>query len=567
MIGRKDSVRRMKKVCKLWADSDWWLIGVLIGVIGIGRAALGLQSYPYGDDMVYGPLARLAIDPSLYPGDEQLRSFDNHAWLYGLIWRAADATIGVVQAHMALTVALTVLVGLIMLWIAQSLGAAGRFVPLAFLIANVVDLRGVGRGAYGGAIGDHFHLQSLAICFSLLAFLAILKGRGIWAGCALGLAALAQPVLAFHAAVAIGCFYLPSGWRGLKHLSLVGVTSILIASPVLAGLSGLDLTAAYSADSIVRDGYLWRADHHYLLPRQEYLLFSLYGVLGFVAARLLGKGVGLNVGLAIFGGLSFGFYAYGFGRQTLSSLPYVLDLSRSSPLLWVVSAAFASAAAEKAWARGDRGSLFLIGAPIFAIVAANYQWSGVAVFALIISLMPVLGEAVPKIPRLFFAGAIAVAGTGAVIVSVITTTPPLDRDPNLKDFYLWARKDSRPDGMFVAPPFIADIREFAQRSVWVDFRAVSMAQPDQMMESRRRHEAITPGFEALPPIGGWQGARLWTLAYVTRHTTMSVVDLLRRTGADYFVTYVSDTSSEIAGAGLKIAYADDHVLVLELRRP
>ena len=80
-------------------DTNWRLIGVLIGVIGLGRAALGLHQYPFGDDMVYGPLARLAADPWLYPGDEQLRMFENHAWLYGVIWRAADASVGVVPAH------------------------------------------------------------------------------------------------------------------------------------------------------------------------------------------------------------------------------------------------------------------------------------------------------------------------------------------------------------------------------------------------------------------------------------------------------------------------------------
>ena len=283
--------------------------------------------------MVCGPLACLAADETLYIGDDQLRSFENHAWLYGLILRAADATIGVVPAHLALTIGLTVLVGLTMLWIARAVGAAGWLIPLAFLVANVVEVRGIGRGADGGAFGDHFHLQSLAIVFSLLAFLAVLCARWIWAGVALGLAALAQPVLAFHAALAVGCLLLARGKDGVAQLLMVAVTSMIAAAPALLTLLDLEFGAVEGVGRVIRDGYLWRADHHYQLTVHHYLLLGLYGTLGFLAVRRfggsavrrLGQGGGLIFGLAMTGALCWVFYTNTFGLQMASTLPYVLD--------------------------------------------------------------------------------------------------------------------------------------------------------------------------------------------------------------------------------------------------
>ena len=543
---------------------DWRLIGVLIGVIGLGRAALGVQLYPYGDDMVYGPLARLAADPSLYAGDEQLRSFENHAWLYGLIWRAAEATVGVVPAHMALTLGLTLLVGLVMLWIARAVGAAGWFVPLAFLLANVVELRGIGRGAYGGSFGDHFHLQSLAITLGLVAFLTVLRSQWLWAGVALGLAALAQPVLAFHAAFAVGCYLLTQGRSGFRPLIIVAVISMVVAAPALSSLLELEFGAAIDTERVIKDGYLWRADHHYRLPVLQFMLLGLYATMGLIAARHLALGAGLVLGLAILGALCWVFYSDAFGLHTASTLPYILDLSRSSPLLWVLASALAAAGAEVAWRTGDSITVFLIGCIAILIVILNYHWDGFAVTAMLLGLASVAGLVV----RTRFLPTVSAAiGVVAAAVSVSTASAPLDRDANFRAFYEWAQEQTPKDAIFIAPPFVADIRELAQRPVWVDFRAVSMAQPDQIMLSRERHEQITPGFEVLPDVGGWSGARNWTIAYGLKHDASSIAAVLDRTQAAYFVTYQPDEPLEIAGAGLKIAYADEHVLVLEAGRP
>ncbi len=545
-------------------SSEWGPIGALIGVIGLSRLALGLHLYPYGDDMVYGPLARLAADPTLYSGDEQLRSFENHAWLYGLIWRAADTTIGVIPAHLALTLGLTMLVGLTMLWIARAFGAAGWLVPLAFLAANLVELRGIGRGAYGGAFGDHFHLQSLAIALSLLAFLGVLRARWIWAGVALGLAALAQPVLAFHAAFAVGCLLLARGRDGMSPLASVAVISMVVAAPALISVLGLELGGVENTERVILDGYLWRAGHHYQLSAREYLCLGLYATLGFLAARRLGQGGGLVFGLALTGALCWVFYSTAVGLQTASILPYILDFSRSSPLLWVFASALAAAAVEVAWRGEDRLTACLIGGVAVLILALNFLWGGIAVAALTISLLCVV---LATRQGILFPSILAATGVAAMNFSAFNASEALDRDPNMKAFYEWARDETPIDASFIAPPFIADIREFARRPVWVDFRAVSMAQPDQIMLSRKRHELITPGFESLPEIGGWKGARLWTLAYGAKHDTASIAAVLKATKAAYFVTYKAHALDDIAGAGLKIAYTDDHAVVLEMADP
>lgn len=553
-------MKRMRDVM----STDWRPLGALICVIGLGRLALGLHLYPYGDDMVYGPLARLAADATLYAGDEQLRSFENHAWLYGLIWRAAEATVGVIPAHLALTLGLTLLVGLTMLWIARAVGAAGWLVPLAFLLANVVELRGIGRGAYGGALGDHFHLQSLACALSLLTFLGVLRGRWIWAGVALGLAALAQPVLAFHAAFAVGCLLLAQGRAGFAPLARVAVVSMVVAAPALINVLGLEFGGVEDTERVIRDGYLWRASHHYLPPVREHLCLGLYATLGFLAARRLGQGGGLVFGLSLIGAFCWVFYSNDLGLQTVSTMPYILDFSRSSPLLWVLASALAAAAVELAWRSEDRLTACLIGGVAALILALNFQWGGIAVAALAVSLLSIVLATRPgsRMPVMF-----AATGVAAMIISAIGASEALDRDPKMKAFYEWARDETPKDAMFIAPPFIADIREFARRPLWVDFRAVSMAQPDQIMLSRKRHEMITPGFETLPEIGGWKGARLWTLAYGAKHDPTSIAAALKTTEAAYFVTYKAHVLDDIAGAGLKMAYTDDHAVVLELIDP
>lgn len=545
-------------------SADWRPIAALICIIGLARLALGLHLYPYGDDMVYGPLARLAADPTLYSGDEQLRTFENHAWLYGLIWRAADATVGVIPVHLALTIGLTVLVGLTMLWIARAVGAIGWLVPLAFLIANVAELQGIGRGAYGGAFGDHFHLQSLAIVCSLLAFLAVLRAKWIGAGAALGFAALAQPVLAFHAAFAVGCFLLARGRGGIWPLTMVAVTSMIVAVPALVSVLEMEFGGVVDTERVIRDGYLWRADHHYRLPSRELLCLGLYATLGLLAVRRLGQGGGLVLGLVLIAASCWVIYSDALGLQTASTLPYMLDFSRSSPLIWVLSSALAAAAAEIAWRGEDRLSAYLIGGVAALILATNFQWGPVAAIALVVSAASIF---LMKKPGAIIPAMLAVTGVMATMFSVLGASAPLDRAPALKAFYEWARDDTPKDAMFIAPPHIAEIRELAQRPVWVDFRAVSMSQPDQIMLSRERHERITPGFEGLPEIGGWTGAWAWTLFYAVKHDAASIAAALRATEAAYFVTYKPKTPYDIAGAGLKIAYTDDHAVVFELYQP
>ncbi|MEM7270601.1 MAG: hypothetical protein AAF401_15285, partial [Pseudomonadota bacterium] len=82
----------MSKGLSFGSELRLWL--AMLGVAALARAAMGLRAYPYGDDLVYGPLAKLSADPGAFSGDEHLRAFDNHAWLYSLFWRGAEATIG-----------------------------------------------------------------------------------------------------------------------------------------------------------------------------------------------------------------------------------------------------------------------------------------------------------------------------------------------------------------------------------------------------------------------------------------------------------------------------------------
>ncbi len=559
-----DSVARMEGKGR-FAWPDWRLIAALIGVIGVARAALGLQVYPCGDDMVYGPLARLAADPSLYPGDVQLAAFENHAWVYSLIWRASDATIGVTPAHLTLTIALTFAAGLLMLAIMRTLGVAGWFAPFAFVLASLASQRGIGRGDYGGAIGDHFHLQSLACVLCLAAFLAVLRHRWALAGAALGLAALAQPALAAQGAVAAACGALALGRGGLRPVAIMALVSIIVATPMTIRMWGAPTAAEVDTASAIADGYIWRAGHHYLIPFSGYLVFALYAAFGLAGCRNA-VAVGIVGGLAVSGVLCFLIFAdpLGLGVGQVSVIPYMLDLSRSSPLLWVMGAAMGAAGMEQAWTDRKWSKLFAPGLAAAALIALNFEFEVLSLAAFALAAFVALAGALCI--KLVTAG-IAAVGISAVIWSIIAAPPPLDRDPALKGFYEWALQDTAPDSLFIAPPMVADIRELARRAVWVDFRAVSMAQPDQTMLSRRRHEMITPNFADLPDIGGWDGAYIWTVAYSDRHDRESITALLDETGASYFVTFRTEKTSKFADDGLKTAYADDHTLVFRRSDP
>ena len=549
---------------------DWPVILATLGAAGMARAAMGLESYPFGDDLVYGPLARAMLDPTLYAGDAQLEAFGNHAWLYSWLWIAADRTLGVAPVFLAMTLAISAAVALGLLSIMNALGARGRLAPLALCLAVAVEQRGVGRGDYGGAFTDHFHLQGVAIALSLFAVSAVFRGRALPAGALLGVAALAHPVLALHAAAAIGLAWIFGGRRDFRALVYTAGLAALIAAPfhmpLLATIGAEPLTR--SAEDVIRNGYYFRASHHYLIPAGALLVLGLYLVAGLLGALTLSgevgrRALGLIVGFASLTFLLAIFHWDGIDPsfRYVSTLIYVLDFSRSTPLIWCLGPALALAALE---ASGDlaRPRRWALAAPLVAIAAINIKISVFAWGAYVLAVLFAFGSSLAT--GMVLAGAGALLTTLLVLKLEIPRRPPVEGRPLID----WLRFETRPGETIIAPPGIANLREFARRPVYVDFRMVSMAQPAQIMLFRERMERITPGFERAGAAGGWDAAVPWSILYFEGNDPLRIAELLRDTGATYFVGLAASgfADEEVDAAGLLRAYSGERFQVYA-RRP
>lgn len=546
--------------------ADWPVILTTLGAAGLARAALGIEPYPFGDDLIYGPLARKAADPSLYPGDAQLDAFVNHAQAYSWIWRAADATLGVAPVFLVLTLAITAGTALAMLSIMRAVGARGALTPLAVLLAGVVTLRGVGRGDYGGIFTDHFHHQGVAILLALFAFAALLRERAALCGLLLGLAALFHPALALHAAFAVGCGWLLTA-GGLRGLFITAGVSALVAAPVVAPilLASAETQATWSVERVIRDGYFFRAAHHYQLGVDQMLVLALYLLAAMMGARMLGRraAAGLALAFALMALTICAFYLRAFDHplRYVSVWVYVLDFTRSTPLLWALGAALGCAALERA-DRADRVGWLMLFLPLGMIFIVNFQWSLWSVVALAFASALAAG---PLIAR--FAGVAALAGGMATALVAARTPLPAPPEAPTGRLVPWLLANTAPHETIIAPPALSNLREQARRPVWADFRAFSMSQPGQIQLSRERLEAITPHFGRAEGVGGKDAARAWSLLYAFWNRPEQIAAHLRDKG-DVFVTFAETRFSdeEVAAAGLSRVHDGPRFHVFRLAR-
>ena len=182
-------------------DSLWVLVSASSAVLV--RASLGYRPFPSIDDFAYVPLAWHWLDPAFYPRDAILGMFVNHQLAYTAIVAVGDLTRGLASAFLLATLLLTAFTVFGVARIMRALGATGLFVPVALGLSAAVVVRGLGRGSYDGLIGDGVHGEWVAIVLSLFAFDALLRGKDLASGLMLGLAAYAQPMLAFHSAFSV----------------------------------------------------------------------------------------------------------------------------------------------------------------------------------------------------------------------------------------------------------------------------------------------------------------------------------------------------------------------------
>lgn len=551
------------------ADSARW-IGVLMP-LAMGLVLFGLTDYrpfPSIDDFTYVPLARAAGDPALYPRDDILQGMMLHTPAWRLAVAGLEGTVGLPAGYWLLTLALT----LASVWAAYRLMAAlappARLFPLAALLAFAGSMDGIGRGAYDGALGGSFHVQWLALCLLLWAYDAVLRGRPGWAGAWLGAAALAHPVVAAHGALVLGVAALAGGGpRHWRRLAKSAVVCLAVGAPVILplahGLASGGGGPAGGAAAIVEDGFLFRTPHEFdltgLQPPQAWLiaLVSAAGLAGGVALWRQGAArarpsperdrtaLGLFAGHMLLLAASLALYGGWGPARWLGDLPaiYMVTLTRTTPLLFVLAAILLAAGLERAlqdggraapggWDRTALGMALVVGAA--TLVVFNLPL-GLATLALLNSA--ILWTVFHHRAGVERAAALSLTGLAAAFFVWAGMTHRLDAPPPAAEQALfdWARRETALDALFVIPPGLEGFRLHARRSVYVDFKTFPSAQPALIALWRARMERVAqPDGPALTE-AGWPAVPYWDRAYAYANTPARIAGLLADTGADYLV--------------------------------
>ncbi|MEM8776930.1 MAG: hypothetical protein AAGF53_18000, partial [Pseudomonadota bacterium] len=328
------------------------LIAVTLGLAA--HALIGYHPFPLGDDFAYAPLADFRSDNSLFARDEQLKLFENHALVYELLYFFGKSGPGVEQVFrigiwiIAITVAVSLFV------ILTRFKAPLAALPAVLALAVVVKIDGLGRGDYGGMIASFFHHHNIALALCMVATAAAVWRKSWLAGAALGLAAYAQPMTAFHGALAVGLGTFFMQPRNAFKMALVAIVIAFPAALVVLGgiFESSNVTTQVLADPI-NEAYRFRAPHHYDPPWSSVGLTTLYLLTGWTGAIILRKldrqmalfSIGVLTALSLLHTVTLIVYKGGIGEW----LPFfILDANRSSPLAFTLSTVFATAALSQA---------------------------------------------------------------------------------------------------------------------------------------------------------------------------------------------------------------------------
>jgi hypothetical protein len=471
-------------------------------------------------------------------------------------------------------------------------GAAGAALPLAVAAGILVQIPGVGRGFFGGFADSFFHHQWIALALVMWAFVAVLGGRAMLAGLALGAAAYAQPMSALHGALAISIACATQGRAGLRMLAITGAVAVLIALPyeisvILPALG--EPGAPVPAAQLIEETYLFFSPYRYQIAPSDLLLGWGYLGLGLISAVMLSRtrpdqrvmarrtialetkasgtmALGLVFGLGALHGVTTLFY---FATEIRYLPLYILDATRSSPLFFALSAALFAAAMERRIEAGLTGAgwgtpvtLVMAGAAGLTLLALNTTplgWFFALSGALLISAPDRL---VPKA-----ALALMLVVLFGLTAYKVNLRPVVDQ--HRADLFDWAARETGPDALFIVPPGMHGFRLFAQRSVYADLKLATLAQPGLAWAAWTRLEQIArPGPKALAARGR-EAMRLWDRAYSRAATCAGMARMMREAGAEYFVRSKAARSGE---AGLqpdcrgrpKIAFANTAMTVYSM---
>jgi hypothetical protein len=545
------------------------------------RTGRGYRPFPAPDDFAYVPLVWAAGDPALYPRDTLVQTYRVllHAPVWKVLVAALESTLGLPWGFWIVTILLTLASVLALAWLLRLMGARGYFLPLAAMLVYGVSV-GIGRGKYDGALGNSVQIQWLALCLLLWCYAAFARGRHLLAGALLGVAFLSHPQVAVHGAFVVTVAALVHPRAAIRSISVTGAAAALVGAPAIIpiarSLAQERGAIAWSDADLIRRGYLFRLPGEYTFAYTSardvvpIAALGLSGIAGAVVLRRLGWSRSTRAVVGVFAGhalllIATVIHFAGLGphawRETWLT-PYMLGLSRTTPLFAVLGGAIGIAAFERSLDRDPLHIWLQRAASAVGTRSQSWQmqWLPIGAVAVLLALAlfvsrnhPHAGMAVYLVPVLIggfgwmrarlgqsLTGPALLAGTVAIVCLGWSAdhdrriAPVGSRDAGL---FEWARQETPGTALFVVPPGMDTFRYYARRSVYVDLKLFSPAVPRAVPLWRTRLEEIADPDPTTLQHHGWPAIEVfWDRRYAACNTPERIASLLRHTGADYFVS-------------------------------
>lgn len=521
------------------------LLAVALGLLVHGL--IGYDAFPAGDDFAYAPLADHRADPALFPRDDQLRLFENHALVYEALYRFGVAGPGVEPVFRAAIWVQAALTAVALLAVLTALGVPVAGLPAVLGLGVVVAAGGMGRGEFGGLVSPFFHHHNVALTLVIAAIAAGFRRRNGLAGAILGLAAYAQPMTALHGALAAGLGALALRPSGVVLMALVAA---VVALPVAVLVVGGVVTAPPSTATLdlIEEAYRFRAPHHYDPDLRLILVATLYLIAGWAGAGLLARddpdlaraAAGVMAAFTVLHLVTVIVYRGGVAEWVPL---FILDANRSTPVLFALGPAFAVAGL---WRTPWRPASWAVGLLLAGLLVLNGTAGGVALVALSAVMVALRGT-----------WWVRPAVLGALGVILLLQFPPQAAPSTLPGPTRVAldriRAETPPDALFVIPVAMQEFRHHAQRSAYVDFKLFSVAQPDQAALTRARIDEVVRPDPARRASVGWAGMALWEEDQRRAATCEGMEEILRSTGADYYLRRITPGETPPDCAGLPVS--------------
>jgi len=535
------------------------------GIVGVTtcllRWAVPIRSFPSVDDYAYLPVIFTRLDTSLFSRDVFVQELNFHlpAWTI-LVWLFRH-TIGLPLGFWLMILLLALATVGAVYALLRSIGVNPTLLPFVVLLGLISRFTGIGRGLYGGAFGDSFHAQWLAVCLLLWVYVALLREKVYLTGALLGLTFLAHPIVGIHGAVVLSVVVLACQTPRIQRLFAIGCTAILFSSPLLV-MIGLRIPKAINSGSwstadIIEKGYLFRTPHEFdlsllALPVTFFMiLLVILGIAGFFISLHSGTHrIHLPLGLLFAGHLFLIIAAILFhstwtpeGWRVSSLVPYALHLTRTSPVVVLLAAVMASAGMDTIDRTKMRSSLDLkllnsvfLTVLILGTILVFIEWNlpKIVLFASFLVIYK-LFQYLDLKPVVLVA--IALVVFSAVTLPLASWPERLQTrvTPEEEYLYKWIRDKSSSTALFIIPPGFEEFRFHTQRSVYVDFKLFPASAPELIPVWRTRLEEIAIPDHIALDLKGWEAVPQWDRSYYQYNTPDRIVDLLSNTQADFFI--------------------------------